>query len=314
MNFIYYPFSLIFFFYGFNLLSQNTKKRRIKKVICHLIKLVIFSVLIFFLFYTSDSLFHWKNEPATFFSISLLIKTLVVIIELVYLTIKIDSVNSFLQHLSDSLTESEKKKVHTLNRIFSLIWLVFVITNVTVQPSRDVHLIILIILWGIPVFGLIVAVPLLLIIICYCVHLLEKRFQSVVNRMSDSNRINYDNLLNDILFVQSLKEAINSKLGLFPFLWFCELFSSTCLRLAQWTINHKLYSSGFSLIQGYVEFFQICLINLFYMFAINYFESQKMTTNGLFVALKRDKRCLTTRECQFEEYSYQSNNLLLFKH
>lgn len=295
----YYPFSLIFLFYGFELLTTSKNHDGYaKKLVLLLPKLVTLASLINFYYITTVTLVHPVNKSAICFSLSLQVKVLVVLIQVVYLTFKISSVSSLLSRLSHSLTDTEKKRVLYLNRVCVVIWFVFVIINASVQLTTDLKLIVFIIWWAIPCFGLIVGTPLLLIIVCYCVHLLEKRFQSVVNQMHDSNHINYDNLLTDILFVQSLKESINSVFGLFPFLWFCELFSSTCFRLTLWTINNSLDSSGydFELYQGYVEFFQIYLLDLLYLFAVNYFESHKMSINQLFVLLSQDKRCLSPSE------------------
>jgi hypothetical protein len=55
----------------------------------------------------------------------------------------------------------------------------------------------------------------------------------------DTNHINYEDLKQKLLTIERHKESINECLGIFPFLWFCELFSTNCLRLTHFAINKQ---------------------------------------------------------------------------
>ena len=120
--------------------------------------------------------------------------------------------------------------------------------------------------WSIHIFGYIVAIDFLLIHTCYAVYLIEKRLL-----IRDTNHINYEDLKQKLLIIQKYKESINSHLGIFPFLWFCEMFSSTCFRLTLVVVNrHKPKTFYHDNDLGLIIYVFIVLCNLCYMVIINY--------------------------------------------
>ena len=113
----------------------------------------------------------------------------------------------------------------------------------------------------------------MLIHICYAVYVIEKRL------LIDSN---YEDLIKNLFNIQKYKESINDVLGIFPFLWFCELFSSTCLRLTYFAINKQNDPTFYGyLLKSLTQYICMCFINLFYLLAINYFQTHRPTVNEL---------------------------------
>src|ERR1700733_5533541 len=114
------------------------------------------------------------------------------------------------------------------------IWVLFVAINITlVMVTQPKQRQIINIFWSFLSFGWLIAIPLLLMYICYGIYLLDLDIINKIHDIHDSGAIRK----NRILTVERLRDSVNACLGLFPFLLFCELFSTTCLRITHVIIN-----------------------------------------------------------------------------
>ena len=138
-------------------------------------------------------------------------------------------------NITKHMTDYERHQMKRASTILFIIWCIFLaigISSILVYSFcyrielGSIHSLLLCIFC----YGFIVAIPLMLIHICYAVYVIEKRL------LIDSN---YEDLIKNLFNIQKYKESINDVLGIFPFLWFCELFSSTCLRLTYFAINKQ---------------------------------------------------------------------------
>ena len=115
----------------------------------------------------------------------------------------------------------------------------------------------------------------------------------------DTKNINFENLKQTLIAIQNYKESINEILGIFPFLWFCELFESTCLRLTQICITKPdVYQFYSWFLSGLLEYMYICIINIFYLLAINYFQTHRPTFNELEIYYETNYNTMTSRDLQ----------------
>ena len=114
----------------------------------------------------------------------------------------------------------------------------------------------------------------------------------------NTNHINFENLKQTLIAIQNYKESINGILGIFPFLWFCELFSTTCLRLTYLTINKQDPELYYVNLIRFSEYISICLINLTYVLVINYFQTHRPTINELRICIDKNCNSMDTKEIQ----------------
>jgi len=117
--------------------------------------------------------------------------------------------------------------------------------------------------------------------------------------IKDTNHFNYEVLKQKLITIIKHRESVNEILGIFPFLWFCELFSTTCLRLTYYAINRQNIEHYYvNITQGLLEYILICLINLMYVLAINYFQTHRPTVNELRICIDKNCNSMDTKEIQ----------------
>ena len=123
---------------------------------------------------------------------------------------------------------------------------------------------------------------------------------------NENNDINIDNLNTNILLINNLKTSINDILGIFPFLWFCDLFTTICIRLTQTVIN-KDYEMVYVL-WNIIENAMIVFINLIYLLAINYFQTHRPTVNELVSSNHHMLSAMSSRELLLKVIMNQNFN------
>jgi len=193
-------------------------------------------------------------------------------------------------NIIECLTDCETKCLKKCNKILTFIWCLFVTINMSSLISYVIisdHyfkplLITFILAWCIYWYGFIIAIPLLLIHTCYAVYLMEKRLL-----VKNANHINYEVLRQKLLTIERHKESINECLGIFPFLWFCEMFSTTCLRLTYFVINNNDKQINLHILKGFTEYICISVTNIAYVLTINYFQTHRPTANQLQICYEK---------------------------
>ena len=82
--------------------------------------------------------------------------------------------------------------------------------------------------------------------------------------------------------IQKFKQTIDDNLGLLPFLWIFELFSSTCLRLTQISGEANTFRV---MMEYFFEYSQLSVVYFIYIFCVNYFQTRRPTNNDLLMWL-----------------------------
>ena len=223
-----YPFTYTIYCFGFDIFIPNRKTTCVK-VIKYAIKIIKYVAIIFFIYNHK-----YKNITRNdiFDAISSGIKLIIIAISFLYFEINCTRINCLINKINKSLTIHEQKRSQFISKLLIIIWIVICLINtllnelsIIVSPARSFIIDIIDgFLWSLFINGWIIAINLLLINICYAVYLIEKRLL-----INDSNAYNYEVLKQKLCIIERHKEAINKTLGIFPFLWFCEFFSTTCL-------------------------------------------------------------------------------------
>jgi len=217
-------------------------------------------------------------------------KTIIVFIGFVYFNINITKIKLLIKAITKNLNDTDRHKLKVLNRIFLAFW---VILGLPAMGSYTKHMFLIIynITWSIYGFSWIIAIPLLLIHISYGIHLVERKANKY---MTES--FNPKEFQRNIIIVNKLKESVNNCLGFLSFLTFYELFATICLRLTHIILNGFIDDNFVDAIQGLIEFSEIILIDLLYVFSVDYFQSQRPTVNDIIDRLSQTNQLTTARD------------------
>ena len=99
-------------------------------------------------------------------------------------------------------------------------------------------------------------------------------------------------------------------------LWFSEAFISSCLRLTQLTIDKDSPSNIVKILHYFLEYILIQLFSLFYLLSINYFQSQRPSSNQIMMehlaknrnANNIDLILLQNSIYKYEQFEYKALN------
>ena len=126
------------------------------------------------------------------------------------------------------------------------------------------------VIWNIFCFGWTLSAEFLFLIICYKTNLIEIRLDSPETNPEHIFVVRNDPeiLITRIEFLIETKTKVNSILGLLPFLWFTDLFQSTCLRLTYLGVSEKAIN-WLLRVEPLLEFSQLFVFYLVYIFAMS---------------------------------------------
>ena len=299
---------------GFNMFYNNNRnnyKKKIISLIHYVFKLIAYLVICFsiyniVLYFISNKLL---KQNVNF--LSHLIKRLIIALSYIYFEIKQNKIKSIISEINKSLSENNRKSLIICAKILTIIWITWFIAHTIIilyyrshfgnKAIIDIYLIhdILITYY---MFGWIIATNLLLIHISYAIYLLEKRL--FINN-HDINAINYVLLDQNLLTIERLKKSINETLGIFPFLWFCELFSATCLRLTYVSVNTW---KGNRVILGLVEYTLIAFMDISYLLMTNYFQSMRPTVDKLRICIDSNYNSMDGKQIEIKKIIIKNFN------
>lgn len=280
-------------------LIDTNKNRSFPNLMIELLRVTTFVSLIVLLFNTLHFAFLTNNSKLLY-KISFHFKSWIVVITYIYVNFKMNQINRILSQITSKQSVPEMNKLKTIHSIFITIWLIYISINAMVfiwLAFRDdkKFLIIAIIrefLWAIYGFGWITASVLFLTYICYSLHILENRFlkEFQFNKLStiETSLRSLKETKLKFLNLQQIKESINENLGILPFLWFLELFASTCFRITQIAMENNSSENIYVILEYFYEFSLLCFLYLFFIFSISYYESKRPTINELLIFLNRD--------------------------
>ena len=273
---IMYPFSIILFMFGFNINVNNTNNSCIKKLFQYTFKLIIIIIVSYFTHRRIAILTSYHDKfYQTLFPLATFIKVLTVLLSLICIELKFFKIKKLITIISAVLNENDKRSMILAAKLITIVWFIIVTIYVVIvytcfnytQPVK----IIMIFMWICVIFGWNIAIIIFLIHICYAVYLIEKRL--LIKPIN--NITGLDKLEQDILLTINIKNKINDVLGIFPFIWFCELFTTTCFMLTQTCIsNYKHY-----LYRGLLDYSLIALLKIIYVLILNYFQTLRPTTD-----------------------------------
>jgi len=276
-------FTNIFHLIGVELNLTNKRKLFLNALIQYVFKIAIVINFTYILVNCLIDITNLNRFNKCLWSISIIIKLLLISCGLIYFDLNINKIQKTIINIRKHLSDPDKQKVYRCSKIMIILWVIFellilicVSTFYVYYPTIKIDLAIDL-LYTIQFYGFIIAINILLINICYAVYLMDNRLIIKQNYLLD-----FKNMREKVLIIERLKQSINESLGIFPFLWFCELFSTTCLRLTHFTVNRlnrQQIHLDFS--QGMAEYICIFIANISYILAINYFQTHRPTVNEM---------------------------------
>ena len=139
--------------------------------------------------------------------------------------------------------------------------------------------------WAVFGFGWITASVLLMTNMCFAIDLFKRnvlRELQVLDTTSDTTidvqNLSNEEILQKFVSIQKFKQTIDDNLGLLPFLWFFELFSSKCFRLTQISSEANTFRV---IMEYFFEYTQLSVVYFIYIFCVNYFQTRRPTNNDL---------------------------------
>jgi len=295
-----YPFSIVLLIIS-NDMFLNSKRYYIKLVKYVLKVIIILVALRIYSFCIQQTLIYTGKQ--LIYVVSLMIKTTIILFGLIYFEIKCLKIEKTIVDIIRCLSDRDRKRLKLYSTIMTILWLMFVIISLISAFTYFIYCRIISfyifydVFFSLQYYGFIIATNLLLIHTCYAVYLMEKSLL-----ITAINHINYEDFKQHLLNIERHKDSINESLGIFPFLWFCELFSTTCLRLCYFVINKlSVQQIYIGLAVGMIEPICIFIINISCVLAINYYQTHRPTVlqlmscvdNTLSKTLMTDRKLLS---------------------
>ena len=286
------PLSWIIFYYGVQL-SEKASTHRIVFTILRIksLAMMLFSVVITLYLCISVRPNYSAISEFNLYTVSYHIKTWVVLITFVNIVFKSSQIRSILYDIDKNLDAKAKKRIKIFSLISFFVCLISSVINAllfSIYPlfgGLSVEVSIREFIWGTQGMLWIFASHCLLTVISYGIHLTERSIFGIILR--DNYEVikfqpDFEDLHAKMMEIQRVKEQINKHLGFLPLVWFGQTFMSAVLRLAHVSMS-KFKDLHF--IDLFYEFILIALYNLFYLLAINHFQSQRPTANQLMTSL-----------------------------
>jgi hypothetical protein len=303
---VFYYLKVILLFYGI-IKFDKTKKFHI---MCQMIVIRSVTLLInvFFIAITFEMTFL-STRLTNSYHISHLIKSWIVFITYSLLYRKIDKIFNVLAQNFKKLEKCERRLANILSAILLMLWILMVLLNAVVfvclQYKRDQILgSAKEFLWAFYGFGWITACVLFYIYTAFSVHMIERKVYFDVRLYEYYGKSNPENsflsikeLRINILSIHKCKQSINDEIGFLPFFWCLELFSATCLRLTQISIDKNKYSYQ-SIIEYFFEFMLLCILYILLIICLCYFQSKRPKINSILLWIDdiSSKKSLTLQE------------------
>ena len=284
------PLSFVYFFYGFMFFANEDKSIRILRLS---IKTTTIVIMLFLICYTLE---FALMASKSLYKYSFHLKSWIAFVSFFKVHREMNRIRQILSLIISQLSSKEVHKLFVINIGLTLFWTAMVITNGAIYSWLswpEPKVVVREILWAIYGFGWISLTVLHLTHICIAIFLIERTLLLQSNILSEvcDNRIHqlkvsYHQMSDKFFALQRLKQSIDDNLGLLPFLWFFELFSSTCLRLTQIASENNQNSPKIPLILEYFyEFIQLSIVYIVYIICLNYFQTRRPTKNDLMVWL-----------------------------
>lgn len=302
------PFCLIQFLYGFNIFANEDK---VFETLRRLLKISTIVNMIYLIVY---SLTFTLNSPKNLFSYSIHLKSWIILITYFYFHFKFHKNRELFRQIESQLSKTDRRRMTRINCIFSTAWIstVTASTCLTVWVSfADTMNLVLRLVWGVFGFGWILVCVLFQTYLCSAIYLIEReilRQTKIDNKFNDNEeaKLNFEEVLQKFLSLEKLKQLIDDNLGLLPFLWFLELFCSTCLRLTQMASDNSsmITDRAKVFLDYFFEYTLLSIAYIFYIICLNYFQTRRPTKNDLIIWLKNKstaKGCqLMANECELK--------------
>ena len=293
---VIWPLNIVLFYLGIDFAKSIGSKRRIICLILRLKTLFIMVAFIPITLYLSveqkEYNFGKSNDTVNLFGYSYHFKACIVLVSFVIFVHKSEQIESLVDDIERRLNDKEIRSMRRLSMVMSVSCVLATLANAlafTILPALELRA------WSASVREGFWSTQVLIwhlsshcfsIILCYGIRLIEKR--TIKDILSADQhfkfkrrRSNYIDLQRNIMDIQRIKESVNDNLGILPLLWFTQAFFSTVLRLANLVINkYNMYEWQWS-IHYFFEYSMIRIFDLTYFFAINYYQSQRPTSNQL---------------------------------
>ena len=155
-----YPFSLIFFLFGFDILPLNDNKMFLRKTIQYLMKVLIIFSIINTIYYSVNDFTHLKpyiNLKERLFRISVFIKLFIFSMSFICFELKLKKIKNLIMNITNELNKSHS--INYFSKILLLIWSLFILFNILGLTlihtflRLDIFLIISDLLWAFQMVG-----------------------------------------------------------------------------------------------------------------------------------------------------------------
>ena len=150
-NLFVYPFSHVFYAFGFDItkVSQSVvpKYKTITAIIAkYLIKLIIYSLIIYFVFHRLWLLLYFQNifYKYQMHFIQTIIKFIIIAISFIYFEINFARVKLLIYKINNALNENEKVQAKYFSKALILIWVVlclvmFLLNEISIVLTTTVY-------------------------------------------------------------------------------------------------------------------------------------------------------------------------------
>ncbi len=286
---VFYYLKVILLFYGIIKFDKTEKFH----IMCQIkvIRSVTLLINVFFITITFEMTFL-STRLTNCYHISYLIKSWIVFITYSLLYLKIDKILNVLAENFKKLEKCELRLANILSTVLLMLWILMVLLNAVVfvwlQYKRDQILgSAKEFLQDFYRFGWITANVLLYIYTAFSVYMIEKKVYSDVRLYEYYGKSNPENSFLsikefriNILSIHKCKQLINDEIEFLPFFWYLELFSATCLRITQMSIDKNKYSYQ-TIIEQFFEFMLLCILYILLIIYLCYFQSKIPKINSI---------------------------------
>ena len=296
--YVYYPFSLVFYFMGFCF----NKKRKVHSIITKILRLKSLLLLFYFVAFTFQNFFghsHKASEnfiKANIFYLSTHIKSLIFLSSFVMFIVKFRSISRLLLDIERYLNDKNRKSMKRFNTILAIVWTlaisantgIYAFTTEMIDKDANFYNRLKTSLWSLQGVTWLLATHCLFVLSCYGIHLIETNSFACIDDTESQMSTSivqflpkYKDLYERITLILHLKKSVNTALGFLPMLCLCVSFSSTCLRLTNLSIHKEDILNVVILLYYFFEYSLIQVFNLFVIISVSHYQSKRLNSDQL---------------------------------